>query len=91
MLDYRYRINNHFALSGFLGAGRYHFGTPAYGWYLGLGPQLIDVLPKWDLCLDARLHLKMARDKDADLYASGELRPDIISSKSVTVYLSRRF
>jgi hypothetical protein len=91
MMDYRYRIDNHFALSGFLGVGRYDFGTPAYGWYLGMGPQLLNVLPKWNICLDARLHLKMVRDKDTNLDAPGSTKPDIISSESVTVYVSRGF
>jgi hypothetical protein len=84
MLDYRYRIGRRFALSSFLGVGRYESSTPAYGWYIGIGPQLLDVLPKWDLCIDARYHLKMGHD-----FKSGAA--EVISSKSIAAYVSRRF
>jgi len=62
-IDYRFRWTRNVAFSGFFGAGRYNIRLPAYGYYWGIGVQYIDVLPKWDIGLDARHHEKLGRDK----------------------------
>jgi hypothetical protein len=61
-LDYRYRFSNPLALGVFIGAARYALGTPAYGLYYGAGLQWRDVRPGWDAGLDARFHMRIARD-----------------------------
>jgi hypothetical protein len=88
MLDYRYHIGKNFALSGFFGVGRYDYGTAAYGWYMGMGPQLTNVLPEWDLCIDGRYYKKMARD---NVLKSNSVTHDIFDAGGVTVYFSRHF
>lgn len=91
-LDYRYRIGKKLALSGFFGVGRYENGLPAYGFYLGLGTQWRDVLPRWDLSLDVRHHEKIARDKLLAGDPPQVSRPDeFFRMDSLTAYLSRRF
>jgi hypothetical protein len=92
MFDYRYRIGRHIALSGFFGAGRYDYGTPAYGWYMGMGPQFPNILPRWDLCVDGRYFKKMVRDKvlKSDPVSNPQ-SPDVFDAGGITVYLSRRF
>ncbi|MBN1626208.1 MAG: hypothetical protein JW944_06755, partial [Deltaproteobacteria bacterium] len=89
--DYRYRIVNGFALDCFFGVGRYDFGTAAYGWYMGMGPQFLNLLPKWDLCIDGRFFLKMVRDKLLESDPPGISKPDVFNVAAMTVYLSRRF
>lgn len=94
VLDYRYRIGRHFALSAFFGAGRYNLGTPAYGYYMGGGVQWRDILPRWDLSLDGRHHEKVARDK---LLASDPNPPsephndEFFDIDGSTLYVSYRF
>jgi hypothetical protein len=89
--DYRYRVSNHFAVNGFFGVGRHNSDTPAYGWYLGAGPQFLDVFKKWDLGVDARLHLKMSHDKVIQSGTSEVYTPEAISSIGVAAYISHRF
>jgi hypothetical protein len=91
IIDYRYRIGKRFALEGFFGVGRYDFGTPAYGWYAGVGPQLLNVFPKWDLCIDGRLHQKMVRDKVLPGDPPNRRASDSFTVLSVSAYLSRHF
>lgn len=62
-VDYRYRFNNRFAGGVSLGVGRYDVGLPCYGFFWGAGVQLMDVLPQWDLALEARQYDKLGRDK----------------------------
>jgi len=89
MLDYRYSMGDHFALSGFFGVGRYSLDTPAYGYYFGFGPQFPDIFPKWDLCIDASRRQDMARRKSK----AGAPPPDNLQYdvRGVAVYLSRYF
>jgi hypothetical protein len=61
-LDYRYRFSNPLALGVFVGAARYDLGTPAYGLYYGTGLQWRDIRPGWDAGLEARFHMRLARD-----------------------------
>jgi len=62
LVDYRYRFNGPIALDAFLGAARYALGTPAYGFYYGVGAQWRNVLPGWDVGLDLRYDDTLARD-----------------------------
>lgn len=62
-LDYRYRINDHWAWTAFLGAARYNLATPAFGYYGGAGVQWRDIARNLDLNLDIRYGDKIARDK----------------------------
>jgi hypothetical protein len=62
LIDYRYRFNNPIALDAFLGAARYALGTPAYGFYYGVGAQWRNVLPGWDVGVDLRYDDTLARD-----------------------------
>jgi hypothetical protein len=62
LVDYRYRFNGPIALSAFLGAARYGLGTPAYGFYYGVGAQWRNVLPGWDVGVDLRYDDTLARD-----------------------------
>jgi len=90
-LDYRYRFDGPLAFTAFLGAARYDAATPAYGIYGGLGVQWRDIVPRWDLGLEARYANDVARD---DLLPSDPIgdRPDsFYSIRSVAVVLSRRF
>jgi hypothetical protein len=60
-LDYRYRFDSPLAVSAFLGAARYALLSPAYGFYVGAGVQYRNLLPGWDLGLDFREDVKVAR------------------------------
>ena len=60
-LDYRYRFGSPLAVDCFIGASRYSLQTPAFGWYVGAGPQWRDLLPGWDLELTYRYGVKISR------------------------------
>jgi len=92
-LDYRYRFSQKLAFSGFFGAARYDFGLPAYGYYWGVGAQIMDVLPGWDLSLDARQYDKLGRDKTlpGDPIATPDRTRLFFDVEGVTLYLSRRW
>ncbi|HEU4429811.1 MAG TPA: hypothetical protein VFT98_13700, partial [Myxococcota bacterium] len=91
-LDYRLRLGSHFALSAFLGAARYDLATPAYGLYGGLGTQWRNVRPGWDLGLDAKYALEVARDHLVASDPPGATRPDSFHDLLVlSAYLSRSF
>ncbi len=62
LVDYRYRFRGPIALDAFLGAARYALGTPAYGFYYGLGAQWRNILPGWDVGVDVRYDDTLARD-----------------------------
>ena len=62
LIDYRYRFNGPIALDAFLGAARYALGTPAYGFYYGVGAQWRNILPGWDAGVDLRYDDTIARD-----------------------------
>lgn len=92
-LDYRFRFNATLALNGFFGVGRYDFGLPSYGYYYGAGVQLMDVLPGWDLSLDARIHDKLGRDKTLpdDPPSTPERTRLFFDAETIALYLSRRW
>lgn len=91
-LDYRYRLGQHLALGGFFGAGRYDLGLGAYGYYMGAGLQWRNLLPGWDLGLDARHWEKLQRDKllpgDPEPTGRNDFFYDV---DGLSLYVSRRF
>ena len=90
-LDYRYRFDSPLALSAFLGAARYTLLTPAYGFYLGAGVQYRNLLPGWDLGLDFRDDVKVAR-RHVYAFEPQTGRPDAFYDiTSVALYLSHSF
>lgn len=91
-LDYRYRFANPLALSFFVGASRYDLATPAYGMYFGAGVQWRNVRPGWDVGLDVRQALKVARDHLLPSDPQSPIRPDsFYTVNSVSLALSKRF
>lgn len=76
-LDYRYRFDQRFAVTAFLGAARYEVDLPAYGFYLGIGGQVRNVLPNVDVGVDFRYADKVARDKLLPTDLPSTARPDI--------------
>ncbi len=89
--DYRFRIGRHLALTGFLGAARYDLATPAYGVYFGLGAQWRDLFPGWDVGLDGRYALKIARDDLLPGDPQGGRPDSFYDIASGVLYISRRF
>ncbi|MUH71330.1 hypothetical protein [Psychrosphaera haliotis] len=63
-LDYRYIIDESWQVGAFIGASRYDFRTPAYGYNLGFGtfykPQS---WKRWSFGAELQLMDKLARDK----------------------------
>lgn len=91
-LDYRYRFDNPLALTAFAGAARYNLATPAYGYYFGAGVQWRDVLPHFDVSVDARYMDKLARDKLLPGDPGSAKRPDsFYDVTGATVSLSYKF
>ena len=91
ILDWRYRLDRHFAIGAFFGFARYAGPTPAMGYYEGAGLQWRDLFPHWDLSLDARIFDHVQRDK---LRASDPQNGDPVewyTMQAPTLYLSRRF
>jgi len=91
-LDYRYRFDGPLALDVFLGAARYSLNTPAYGWYLGAGPQWRNVLPGWDLEVNYRYGVKISRLRTLSTEPQGGYRPDAFYNVYLlSLGVSRRF
>lgn len=92
-LDYRFHYSQKLAFNGFFGAARYDYGLPAYGYYWGAGVQVKELLPNWDLSLDARHHEKLGRDKTLpdDPPSTPERTRLFFDADGITLYLSRRW
>lgn len=93
-LDWRYRIGDSFALSGFAGANRYDLATPAYSIYFGGGLQwrnFLGALAGWDLGLDFRHGQNIARDKVLPTDISGPRPDSFYKITSGVLYISRHF
>lgn len=91
-LDLRHHFSERIAAGVFAGAARLDLATPAYGWYLGAGIDVKDVLPRFDLGIDVYLGDEVARDNLLPSDPSAELRPDNFHDVTgLRVYLSRRF
>jgi hypothetical protein len=92
-LDYRFRWHPRFAVTAFLGAGRYDVGLAADGYYGGIGFQYRDIVPAWDLSLDLRHYDKLGRDKtlSTDPPSTPDRTRIFFDIDSITLYLSRRW
>lgn len=90
-LDYRYRIGEKLALTGFAGAVRYDPATPAYGYYGGIGAQWLNVVDGFDLGLDLRATDKVARDVVLPTDPQSTWGDVIYRIYSANLYLSYRF
>ena len=91
-LDYRYRFDGPLALGLFGGAARYDLVTPAFGFLIGAGAQWRNVLPGWDLNLDYRYGIKVARLRDLSSDSQGGTRPDsFYDISALGLYVSRKF
>jgi hypothetical protein len=90
-LDYQRYLSERIAIGAFLGAARLDLATPAYGYYLGGGMRLRDVLPSWDLGIDLRLGDKIARDNLLPSDPQGGRPDNFYDLTGISLYLSRRF
>ena len=90
-LDYRYRFDSPLALSAFLGAARYSLISPAYGFYLGTGVQYRNLLPGWDLGLDFRDDVKVARRHVYSFEPTGGRPDQFYDITDVALYISHSF
>ena len=92
-LDYRFRPTTGLAIGAFAGVGRYNYGQAAFGWYGGIGTQLLDVLPKWDVGFDWRYYDKLSRNRiDPSDPPSTPPRPRLhFDVKSLAFYISRKY
>lgn len=90
-LDYRYRLGTHWAATGFFGFARYEARTPAHGYYLGTGLQRRDILPGWDLSLEARYLDRIVRKKITPGEVLVVWPNEFWSRLAGSVTLSRRF
>ena len=90
-LDYSRHLSQRFAVTAFAGAARLDLATPAYGYYLGGGVRLKDLLPSWDLGIDLRYGDKLARDNVLPSDPQGGKDDNFYDLSGVAVYLSRRF
>jgi hypothetical protein len=90
-LDYRHSLSDHLGLGAFIGAARLDLATPAYGYYLGGGVQLKELVRGWDLSIDLRLGDKIARDNLLPADPQGGRSDNFYDLTGVSVYLSRRF
>jgi len=91
VLDYRYRLDRHFAAGAFFGFARYAGPTPSQGYYAGLGLAWVDLFPHWDLSLDARFLDHVQRNK---VLATDPQNGDSVewyTMQAPALYLSRRF
>ena len=91
VFDYRYRLDQHFAVGAFFGFAHYTAPTPALGYYEGVGLQWRDLWPHWDLSLDARILDHVQRNK---LLPSDPQNGDPVewyTMQAPTLYISRRF
>ncbi|MEA3152145.1 MAG: hypothetical protein QOD56_3084 [Gammaproteobacteria bacterium] len=90
-VDYRYRFGDSASLGFFMGVDRYDLATPAYSLYAGIGAQWRNVLPKWDLGVDASYAQNIARNHVLATDPAG-VRPDsFYKIQSLVGYISRRF
>ncbi len=91
-IDYRYRLGEHIALSGFIGAARYDLATPAFGTYVGAGLAWRDLLPGWSIEADVKYAIKVARDRVLPSESGQFTREDAFYDiSSATLSISRKF
>ncbi len=90
-VDYRFRFQGPLAINAFLGAARYDLATPAYGLWGGAGIAWRDIMAGWDLGLEARIGIKIARDHLVPQDPVGGRPDSFYDVESATLSLSRRF
>lgn len=92
-VDYRWRFDNSLAFGLFFGAARYNLATPAFGWYMGGGPEIRNVLPGWDLAANFAWGEKVARlrTQPSDPFPLQGRMDAFYDIYSVNVHLSRKF
>jgi hypothetical protein len=90
-LDYRFNLSRKLAVSAFLGAARLDLATPAYGYYLGGGLQLKELVAGWDLGIDLRLGDKLARDNVLPSDPQGGRPDNFYDLQGLSIYLSYKF
>ena len=90
-LDWERQLTERIAVGAFLGAARLNLATPAYGYYLGGGIRLRELLAGWDLGIDLRLGDKIARDNLLPSDPQGGRPDNFYDLSGISVYLSRRF
>jgi hypothetical protein len=91
LVDYRFNVSDRLGFDAFFGAARLSLGTPAYGYYLGGGVQLKQLVAKWDLGIDLRYGDKIARDNVLPSDPQGGSQDNFYDLTGISVYLSRRF
>ena len=89
--DYRRHLSERLAVTAFAGAARLDLATPAFGYYLGGGLQIKEVLPSFDLGVDFRLGDKLARDNLLPSDPQGGRPDNFYDLAGLTFYLTRRF
>lgn len=90
-LDYQRHLSERISIGAFLGAARLDLATPAYGYYLGGGLRLRELVSRWDLGIDLRYGDKIARDNVLPSDPQGGRPDNFYDLTGVSVYLSRRF
>lgn len=90
--DYRrYLGSERFAFTAFIGAARLDRATPAFGYHLGIGLQIRNILTRWDLNLDWRQAEKVARDNLLPTDPQGQSPDNFHDVAGISLYLSRGF
>lgn len=90
-LDFRRHVSERLGVGFFLGAARLDLATPAYGYYLGAGVTIKEVLPQWDLGMDLRFGDEVARDNLLPTDPQGGSPDNFHDVTSLSLYLSYRF
>ena len=90
-LDFRRRVSERLAYTAFAGVARLDLATPAYGYYLGSGVQIGEIVPRWDLGIDLRLGDELARDNVLPSDPQGGSPDNFYSLTGLALYLSYRF
>jgi hypothetical protein len=90
-LDYRFNFSERLAATAFLGAARLDLATPAYGYYVGGGVQLKNLLPRWDLNVDLRYGDRVARDNLLPTDPQGGSPDNFHDVYGITLYFTHRF
>jgi hypothetical protein len=91
MLDYRHRFGKTFAVSAFVGAADYEQATPAESVYAGVGAQLRNLVPGWDVGADFRYYQNLARDHVLPTDVQGPRPETFYKISSVALSISRHF
>jgi hypothetical protein len=90
-LDYRRHVSEKLAVGCFLGAARLDLATPAYGYYVGAGFGIKELLPRWDFTVDLRIGDEVARDNLLPSDPQGGSPDNFYDITGLSFYLSHRF